>query len=403
MPAASIVTSFLNPPFNRKVNFHNAFATAMEAAGFPASNIDTYDITDTALANNWGAPFQSGGNGSIRGFVKELTYNASANGIAGIMCFTRTVQNINVGGSGTTNPYTDSAFMVGGFGYSGGWNSSTKQPAQAANGRVIGSYSVTTPFSTSLSASDTYALGQYSGIATQGAYFTYDTNLKIRNIFNYLSPIKFTAINHPEIRGVYIQQLDKIPCFIGLIRPATPPSWLNEANFPYFFTPLSPSFFSYRSFFGAANPWSLAEDAGYSVASPILSLLNPGSVGGSGHTFPGIGYTASNTLATNPVNTANSNLREIYPSVYIMSNGGNVGSTASQRWMYGQYSADVALTLGHGLQLFDRVVISPGTEEYMVITGTEYQNRTDSSTPLSSRVDPANQFFSPYAMLLRVV
>jgi hypothetical protein len=373
----------------------------MENAGFPASNVDDYEVQDTCLSNSFGGTaFNVGQNGSVKGFVKELTYNATANGLLGIGCFTRTVYTSSLGGSGSTSlPYNDAAFIAGGFMYAGGWNSTTKAPTSANSGKVIGGYTAATDFSSSLTNNDTFARDGNYGVEGHPFYYWVGSDSKKKCILNYSSPIKFISINHPEIRGVYIQQMEKAPYFIGICKPANPPSWLNENNFPYGFMTIDSSFFTYKGFWGASNPLNTSASSNIVISSAGMGVWYMYT--NYNNAQQGMGFSNANTKVTGAVNIGNSSKRDIVTAPHMFNTGSNSG--ASGKWLYGQFSNEVAVTLTEGLQLFDKIIISPGTEEYMVITTPNYQGFGDSSNPVTSQANSDSLYFGYYSMALRTV
>lgn len=404
MPAASVITTYLNPPFNRKIDFHTAFKTAVENAGYPVADVDVFDIDDGRYITSYGSTFFGAGTvGSIRGFVKEITFNASAKGTIQVCFFTRTIFSSSGGGFGSNTNYQDIAFVAGWFAFVGGWNSTTKRPNTTNPGEILGGWvSDNSGANLAMTSHNFVGIGGSSSSLGWPHNNSTDTNIRRRAVLNYIFPIKFTAINHPEIRGVYIQQLEKIPMFIGLIRPANIPQWWNENTKPYAYGSTDSSFLLYRGFSGTASPF-------------LMNFVHTGSL-----TFPGQlwqnwatyysntietgigGFDGLNDLATPPVNPGDSNRRQLISSPSILFNNENsLPNTQSSKWLGGQFSNDIVVTNSQGLDFLDKIVISPGVEEYSVISTTEFFNSSNSSFPLSYRAATTSSTFMRFLIALR--
>lgn len=400
MPAASFTDSYLTAPFSRKTDFHTAFKAAVEAAGFPTTDIDVFDRDDSRYIALFGTPnFASGEVGSIRGFVKEIVFNGSAKGTIQICFFTRTVWSTTYngfGGGSGSNPYTDQAFAAGCFVIQGGWNSTTKLPNSALS--TIGGYTVNTAPS-AISSNSWWGDNGTTGLMGAPIANAGSSVDRVRCVYDMVNPIRFTAINHGEIKGVYIQQAEKLPQFVGLIRPANkPPGW-DETNFPYCFASENSSFFRYRSFYGAQSPYNI------SIDSPIL-LNFPGCVQWGYELNSQIGVDVgmgrgANTSAvpSNPINPANNNKRDLMTAPYLLNTAAGSG-VESGRWLVGQFSDDIVVSNSIGLDFRDKMVVSSGTEEYTVITSPEIGNYNNSST-ISYRKYGNTSFYSHYVLGLR--
>jgi hypothetical protein len=398
MPAASFIDSFLTAPFSRKTDFHTAFKASVEAAGFPSTDIDVFDINDQNYVNSFGVTnFQAGAVGSLRGFVKEIVFNGSSKGTVQICFFTRTVWNNSLGGfGGSGNPYNDQAFAAGCFVVQGGWNSTTRLPNSSLS--TIGGYTVngTPADSASINWWGLSGATGPMGVPLANAGGSGD---RIRCIYNMTNPIRFTAINHGEIRGVYIQQAEKLPQFVGLIRPANKPAGWNENNFPYCFTSENSSFFRYRSFYGAQSP--------YNVLIDNPTLLNfPGCTHWlyeqNSQTITEVGMgrgSNSSVVPSNPINPANNNKRDLLTAPYLLNNTSGAG-VESGKWLVGQFSDDIVVSHSRGLDFRDKMIVSPGTEEYTVITSPEIGNYSGSST-ISYRKYGDTTFYAHYLLGIR--
>lgn len=396
MPAASLIDSYLPAPFNRKVDFHAAFKAAVEAAGFPTTDIDVFDTADSELVANYGSTYFAANTvGSIKGFVKEIVFNGSSKGTVQIVFFTRTIRASTYGGYGATVPFLDIVFVPGCYVIQGGWNSTTKLPNVLTS--TIGGYACD-------SAPDATFNSFWGTGNSKGTLGTPNANTGRagdipKNILNYTNPIKLTAINHPEIRGVYIQQAEKYPMFFGLCRPVNKPLAWNENIYPYCYVSENSSFFRYRSFYGSQNPYNCPID------NPTL-LNFPGCTAWvyeytqQGYTEPGFARGSDiSTVPINPINPANNNKRDIITAPYLINNSAGAG-VESGRWLVGQFSDDIVIAPSVGLDFRDKMIVSPGTEEYTVITTPEVGNYTNQSSMSYRKVGDVS-FFSFYVLGLR--
>jgi hypothetical protein len=396
MPAASLIDSYLPAPFNRKVDFHAAFKASVEAAGFPAADIDVFDRADSEYVNSFGTTYFGAGTvGSIRGFVKEIVFNGSSKGTIQICFFTRTIRSTTYGGYGAAIPYLDLQFVPGFFIVQGGWNSTTKLPNNALS--TISGWGVNS--SPDSSASSFWGVSGAIGTLGSPLASVGGSGDRVRCILNNTNPIKFTAINHPEIRGVYIQQAEKLPHFIGVCRPTDKPATWDENIYPYVLASENSSFFTYRGFYGALSP--------YNTIITDHSFLNfPGCVlwvndyNNNTFTEPGLGRTANpGSTPVNPINPANNNKREVITAPYIINRFGGAGLESS-RWLLGQYSDDIVITNSIGLDFKDKIIVSPGTEEYTVITTPEVGNYSQGPS-MSYRKIGDGSYYNYYVVALR--
>lgn len=402
MPAASFIDSYLTAPFSRKTDFHTAFKAAVEAAGFPSTDIDVFDTDDPRYVAILGSTnFQSETAGSIKGFVKEIIFNGSSKGTIQICFFTRTVWSTVYGGFGGasgSNPYTDQAFVAGCFIMQGGWNSTTKLPTSALS--TIGGYSVNDAPSVASSVS-WWGSGGTTGPMGAPVTNAGTSTDRIRCIYGMSNPVRFTAINHGEIRGVYIQQAEKLPQFVGIIRPANKPAGWDENNFPYCFASENSSFFRYRSFYGTQNPYNT------SIEDPVY-LNFPGCVQWvyefNNQTSVDVGMGRgpnTNAIPSNPINPANNNKRDLLTAPYMLNTASGSG-VESGRWLIGQFSDDIVISNSIGLDFRDKMVVSSGTEEYTVITSPEIGNYSSTnSATMSYRKYGNTTFYSHYVLGLR--
>lgn len=413
MPTAQLTISYLSPPFNRKIDFQNALMQSLASAGFPATNTDVFDITDGELNQNaqFGTPsiqstFQAGGAGSRVGFVKELSYAPSPTGTLGLMCYTRPVLSSTLGGGGRNNPvFSDTSFLVYAHIFHGGWNSTTKRPASTNDSKIIGSLKVGFGFGDSVNngiSSPTYSIDN-GDRGSAGMPIDASSIDPLRNLmcFRYTAPIKFTSINHPEIRGVWLEQVGRVPYFLGIVKPANPPNWWNEATFPYAFLSIKSCFFSLLGFSTTASPFNSTINSTYTVVSAGLG----NNLYDRNHPVhsKGYGFTPDNSgVVLSALSLPPDNKRELFTGPSILSDGVVTSGIATKR-LCGKFSNDIGVCLSHGLSFGDRLVVSPGTEEYMIINTTI--TREESS--LSATVSTDNAYTSPsfpaYSIAIRVV
>lgn len=411
MPTAQLTISYLSPPFNRKVDFQNALMQSLASAGFPATNTDVFDITDGELNQNAQfytpsiqSTFQAGGAGSRVGFVKELSYAPSSTGTLGLMCYTRPVLSSTLGGGGSSNPvFSDTSFLVYAHIFHGGWNSTTKRPASTNDSKIIGSLKVGYGFGESInngfSSPYTYSIDNGNqGTAGMPISVAFTDSLRNLMCFRYNAPIKFTSINHPEIRGTWIEQVGRVPYFLGIVKPANPPNWWNEATFPYAFLSIKSCFFSLLGFSTTASPFNSTINSTYTVVSAGLG----NNLYDRNHSTQskGYGFTTDNVLSA--LSLPPDNKRELFTGPSILSDG-VVTSGISTKRLCGKFSNDIGVCLSHGLSFGDRLVVSPGTEEYVIINTTTVRDETSSTSIVSTDNAYTSLSFPAYSIAIRVV
>jgi hypothetical protein len=402
MPAASLIDSYLAAPFNRKFDFHAAFKSAVEASGFPTTDIDVFELTnrhefDASFGGPIGGQFVAGQVGAIKGFVKEIVFNGSAKGTIQVCFFTRSVADNRYGGYGITLPYLDIAFVPGFFVIQGGWNSVTKTPNN--NLSTIGGYTYNSPPNDVVNQNLFW--GNYAQFGTLGspAHIGASVSDRTRTVLNMVNPIKFTAVNHGEIRGVYIQQAEKVPMFVGIVRPSSKPTSWNENLFPYCYASDNSSFFSLQSFYGANNP--------YNIGIAGVTLVNfPGCVPFS-YAIPrhvtdqvtGIGRADSiSNVPVNPVNALTGKI-DVITAPYLMNLNVGAGQEVT-KWLTGQFSDDIVVTISHKLDFRDKIIITPGIEEYTVITAPEITSN-NAQEFISYRKIGNTTYFAYYVLAIR--
>lgn len=382
MAVATITDTFLDKPFLRKTDFNTALKAALVNAGFSNTDVDTFDITDAgaqtynSFNSTTGSTFNSGNANSISGFVKSHILNAGATlGTVQLVFFNRGAWSTNYGGSGSgTNNTTDNAFCPGNYIVTGGWDTTNKKPTSTVDGSCIGGYvadysaAITQAVSVADSryAYSTGASGTSSrlpnGNPWQGAATTTDTTTFP---YNYTNPIFFKAINHPEFRGVFIQQASRGTIFVGYIRPENLPTWWNENSYAYCFHSPNSDFLNFRSFSGVFSPYSgTNQQTSYRIGN--LSL-------GSG-------------------NAANSSKRDVVSAPLLLDNQTQVG-------ILGRFSNDVILTNYTTLTQFDKLIVTAGVEEYLILS----QNRIARPPTTNTSTYGGNIDNTTYSVGVRIV
>lgn len=150
----------------------------------------------------------------------------------------------------------------------------------------------------------------------------------------------FRAINHPEIRGVWIVQGTSPRCFIGYLRPLYKPTWWDESLYPYFFIDNTLS-----GLFGDASEASLN-----TYLSNISSLKHSG-------------FSNANAVAISKYHLYGININD----------GGRATATDKPTLYYtgnnieaGQFSEDLILCGLTNLAISDILQVNPSVEEYYV-------------------------------------
>lgn len=351
MAIATITDTFLDKPFNRKTDFSNALKTALTNAGFPVGDLDTFDITDAHMISMQGAgatTFNAGNANSIAGFVKNYVVNSGATtGTFQFVFFTRGAWATAYGGTGIATTTTDSGFCPGMYPVLGGWDTTNKRPTSTVDGNCIGGY--TSDYSAALTQSTTANEARYTyHNGNSGALAKLPTGCPYNSAatstdnstfpYNYSNAIFFKAINHPEIRGVFIQQANRQTIFLGYIRPENLPTWWNENSHPYIFTSPNADLLNFRMFSGVNSPYSSATQANsYRIGN--LSL-------GAG-------------------NAANSSKRDVIASPLMLD-------AQTQTGIIGRFSNDIILTNYSVFAQFDKLIVTPGVEEYLILSQSRY-------------------------------
>lgn len=158
--------------------------------------------------------------------------------------------------------------------------------------------------------------------------FTVGSAFSTAATFSAASPVFFTGYDHPELKGVILEQgANVIPLMYA--RPQKP-SWWTEEAWLFGFIPQNNTFAAYVSVTGTANPYN------------------------SSSTYLPSSFTAMST--TNPI----TNQRDILPGVVIFAAGATQG-------VAGRFSADVVHCSATGLTRFDILQVTPGVEEYQLL------------------------------------
>lgn len=148
----------------------------------------------------------------------------------------------------------------------------------------------------------------------------------------------FRAINHPEVRGVWIISGSTPLCFIGYLRPANKPTWWSETVAPYFFI-----------------DHTLTGTFGHSDSGqPNTFLSNISSLKPA--TFANATLMAISKYALQGLNTFNFNKGVAIdkPTLYSITSAMEAG----------QFSEDIVLCGIDNLKVADLLQVTAGVEEY---------------------------------------
>jgi hypothetical protein len=142
----------------------------------------------------------------------------------------------------------------------------------------------------------------------------------------------FNTINHPEIKLIQVYSGTTPLVSLGLVRPSTVPSGLNEDTHPYCFIPDStPIAFGFNNYF--------------------ISSLRPSGIAATANRFAGGQYiTALSTINGN-------NGYAVVGGMFMSNDSTN---------LIEKYSSDIGWT-NTPFSLFGDVIVTPGTEEYKMI------------------------------------
>lgn len=397
MPAV-ITDNFLTTiPWDRKLHFYPAYKTAIENAGF-GTTIDEYDREDSWMKGrkNNNPAYNAGGPNSIKGIVKEMVLDVSKT--KGTLQFdffipkNGTLRRLNVNGTDvSSSDPPNQAEYPGVTCYYGGWDSINKRrtlytdittaiggwhgpkPTYTANMYTSNGSSPDNQITMSIIENAAYSVSKDStwnhgmsnsivnllpygyhfapllGVTADypGVYGVSDNPNPLTRVFDYRYPVQFRALNHPEIRGVFVLQQNRAPAFFGYVRPATKPSWWDENNFPFVMIPQTPMFDLFAGFHGtnfplANTPWYALHE----LVSPDLTGLNP--------------VNGKIDMVSNPI------IRYAPNSALL-----------------GRFSDEIVTLPPNTVAMFDRVVVSSGVEEYLVISSTK---RTGETPALGIRI-----------------
>lgn len=381
MVAATITDTYLlTTPWERKTDFYNALKTALTNAGF-TTDVNEYDRRD-AVSYDWlrsaNAVYEANGANSIKGIIKQVVLDGTkAKGTVQFDFFsTKNGAWANMNPSGVSigsTDYPNQAMSLGVACYWGGWDSANaRRTLHTLTDTAIGSWFSTKPTYTVNMHNNDGALrsGQFDGNVT----VTYDTSWNsggstgagncafgfhftpgyssqtgyfgdfyglvtasnpLCRLPNQNAPVQFKAINHPEMKGVFILQHNRAPWFLGYVRPATKPTWWNEDNFPYVFIPVTPTFNHFAGFNNTyfpipSTPWFAWHEMIYSNILTKNTFTNKLDIQSS----PMIKYATDNAFL-------------------------------------GKFSADFIHVPSEGVAMFDKVVVTAGVEEYLIISTTK--------------------------------
>lgn len=376
MPNAVITDTYLTTkPWNYKTHFLPAWKTAIENAGFPNTDIDYYDRQDESIRwNTSNAAYDANGTHSLVGLVKKMVFDNTKT--RGTLQFNFSVrragsQNASNGiGSNLAAGNADIAPVTSMFAFFGGWDGTNKRPTLTAssdsclsgystnvagnlsqqtlnallgcfNGTIdSGGISATTNYPSGTGA-NIYPLG-YSftpgyaanaNITWMGSFYgTYSVNNPLGYTYNMNDFVLFRAINHPEIRGVFTLQPNRAPIFHGYVRPANKPNYWDENTHPYIFLPVTPHFSLFQTFGGSYSPHNFTWATWHPLGTPNLN------------------YTYPNNQTTK---------RDILAGPTILS--------ADRGAVLGKFSNDLVLVPEQWVTPFDKIVVTPGVEEYLVL------------------------------------
>lgn len=145
--------------------------------------------------------------------------------------------------------------------------------------------------------------------------------------------LSLTAYDHPEIKGVIIEQSGSTSISLCYCYPSSKPSWWNEDSYTYAFIPKDASWNSYWGLTGANSPYNHAATDAYGInALSSLSLANPIT-----------------------------NRRDVLPGAVLLSPGSTNQGVAAR------FSADIVQVAANGLARFDILQVAAGSEEYQLL------------------------------------
>ncbi|UYD38984.1 hypothetical protein [Tolypothrix sp. PCC 7601] len=259
--------------------------------------------------------------------ITQTTYNAPQDTAGFISAIVTACQNAGMGSvfdsynNGSGDPVRvfkiDSPNAGGKSFYFNVWVLTTGTAIRGVQTQIYETWNATTHTGTNASSA-------YSASSSSDSY-SYTNN----------QPINLYAINHPEFRGVTIQQSGSTTHTIGFLKPFNIPSWWAEISFPYGFMHVS----------GASlyNFYPLGTGANALATGSACNIL----------------YSSAMSFV-NPYN----NKRDIYNGLLLLPDSSN-GNRAG---IIGKTSNDLCLVCASGLSLFDVVQVTPGSEEYTLIT-----------------------------------
>ena len=396
---------------------------AFVAAGFDANKITEYSRTDDqvaaqASAGSQRAAYQTTGVNAIKGWVIE--HEVAPGHTAFINIFRRVASTTAVGGQ-TPRTSTHTGDFVG-VSIAEAWDFTTNRAISTNLGDEIGGWNHT--YFTSYSDANQSTSGTVTHMdkpaSQQQRWHGRHNTSRVQPLghpllgmaptqpltgghvfYNESAVTTLISINHPEIRGVFVTQTGRFPQFVGYVRPANRPGWL-ASDKRYLFAATDSSFFSYRTYAGAISPDNSQQpDTDHHLVYPGMPFpkqsqqLSGVPMNGSHRGIGGSG----NVSIRGDANMV-SGKRDIIPAPHILYCTASATKGAS---LYGSFSADVAVTTADGLFFGDKVIVTPGVEEYMVISTDVWRNTiADSSTNNRYAQVPDSTYF-PHVVVVRTV
>jgi hypothetical protein len=108
-----------------------------------------------------------------------------------------------------------------------------------------------------------------------------------------IAKVTFTAINHPELRLVIVEQGTTTATTLGIIRPGVKPDWWLESSHPFAWTPQTSTMLNFLGFTGATTQNPYASTAPYPLI--YVSALAANSPGNKPDAIAGIAMILSPT------------------------------------------------------------------------------------------------------------
>lgn len=206
-----------------------------------------------------------------------------------------------------------------------------------AKGKAYLLITVTTGLIVSQKISDNWSLATHTSDANA-------STAAVNVTFPAASSIQFVSVLHPELKLVLMVGTTVVQV-LGFFRPANKPAWWNEEQYPYAFIPAEPTLKRFASGKNASNQFGPTFGDIYPVANAY------GNVG-----------PIENFAYANPFNK-----RDLLPGLVLFAPPD--GSFRS-KGVAGTCSPDVGVGACVGTNLLDRLVVSPGSEEYLILSNS---------------------------------